>query len=651
MRQTSPLSEAAGVFVAAILAFIALLAWAAPALANDDPPGRVGRLAELQGPVSWYDHEQGRWAEAERNRPLTGGDRLATGADARAELRIGSTVLRLAPRTELEVLRLDDAHMQFQLHSGGLALRVRSRDIAGEIEVATAEARLRPERAGHYRIDRIDDSTYAGSWRGDLRVDDAQDLVITTGQRAELFRRGRGQGELRVDWSVLPDDDFGAWAVRDDRRDGERTASQRHVSPEMTGAEDLDHHGRWDRHPDYGAIWIPFEVRAGWAPYRHGRWAWVRPWGWTWVDEARWGFAPFHYGRWLWWGGRWAWAPGTYVARPVFAPALVAWVGGSHWNVSVNIGGGPAVGWVPLAPREVYVPWFRHSPIYHQHVNVPPPGLRHRPHVPQVPTGPIMYSNQGVPGGVTVVPKDVLVTRQPVARAVVDGGAAARAPVAPGYVPPALHGQHASPVGAPGAVVAPPPSRVQVVPGGAVPVTGAPAGPPATVSRPPPVVVQTQPSPPVMAPAAPTPLPAPSAGPTPGSAAAPVAMPAVPAAPAAGPVPPRAAERPEPSSWRGRPARGEEADATTDPRRGRDRQDSGDGRPPRGPAPVAAPVVVPQAVPAAPPAQAPSLRGTPSAAPVVSAPPRGAPETRPQRADEDRKRAPEHRSRERESTR
>ena len=40
------------------------LAIAAP---SDDPPGRVGRLADLQGSVYWFDHEQGQWSEAERN--------------------------------------------------------------------------------------------------------------------------------------------------------------------------------------------------------------------------------------------------------------------------------------------------------------------------------------------------------------------------------------------------------------------------------------------------------------------------------------------------------------------------------------------------------------------------------------------------------
>ena len=446
------------------------------AQAQADPPGRVGRLADLQGGVSWFDHERGQWSEAERNRPLTGGDRLSTGPQGRAELRIGSTVLRLGSGTELEVLRLDDDRLRFQLHSGSLGLRVRSREVAGEIDIVTAEALLQPLRSGHYRIDRIDDTTHAGSWRGELRVDDANGFVISAGQRSELWREGPSR-ELRQAWNSLPDDSLAQWAVREDQRD-ERSAASRYVSPEMTGAEELDRSGRWDRHPDYGAIWYPLEVRAGWAPYRYGRWAWVQPWGWTWVDEAAWGFAQFHYGRWLHWGGHWGWVPGVYVPRPVFAPALVAWVGGAHWGVSVNIGG-PTVGWLPLAPREVFVPHYHHTPYYGDRVNAGSPHHPHRPYVPyaprgghgpqppvQVPTGPIMYGNQGVPGAVTVVSRDALMQRQPVSRAVVAPHAGQRSPtpvsnqpllaVAPPQGPPVL----ASPV-APGQQLGPARPRPQ----------------------------------------------------------------------------------------------------------------------------------------------------------------------------------------------
>ncbi|HSQ73056.1 MAG TPA: DUF6600 domain-containing protein, partial [Rubrivivax sp.] len=294
---------------------VALLT-AGAARAQDDPPGRVGRIADLHGQVWAYDTEAGQWIEAERNRPLTQGDRVSTAPDARAELRVGSTVIRLGGVTEFEVLRLDDERIGLQLHAGSLALRVQSREVADEIELVTAEARLHPLRAGHYRLDRIDDTSHAGTWRGSLRVADVDGLVVDTGQRIELWRNGDGR-RLSHAWTPLPDDAFAQWVASADLRD-QRSAATQFVSTEMTGAEDLDRHGRWDRHPEYGAVWFPYEVRAGWAPYRYGRWVWMRPWGWTWIDEAPWGFAPFHYGRWVHWGGRWGWWPGAYVARPVF---------------------------------------------------------------------------------------------------------------------------------------------------------------------------------------------------------------------------------------------------------------------------------------------------------------------------------------------
>ena len=390
----------------ALVATFLIVVLTGTAWSQDDPPGRVGRVAELHGGVLWFDQERGQWVEAERNRPLTTGDRLSTAPEGRVELRVGSTVFRLGGASELEVLRLDDERMSLQLHSGRLALRVRSREVAGEIDIVTAEARLQPQRSGHYRIDRIDDTTLAGSWRGDLLVEGAAGFVIATGQRAELWRQGP-RGELRQAWNALPDDEFSRWVARDDGRD-ERTASTRFVSPEMTGAEDLDRAGRWDRHPDHGAIWFPMEVRPGWAPYRYGRWAWVRPWGWTWVDEAPWGFAPFHYGRWTSWNGRWGWVPGVYVPRPVFAPALVAWVGGPNIGVSINIRG-PVVGWVPLAPREVFVPSYRHTPRHRDRINHLPNG--YGPQRPPWVAGPSSYGNQAVPGAVTVVPREALQRR------------------------------------------------------------------------------------------------------------------------------------------------------------------------------------------------------------------------------------------------
>ncbi len=386
-----------------------------PAMAQDDPPGRVGRIADLQGEVWVYEAEQGVWVVAPRNRPVTSGDRLSTAVAASATLQIGSTVLYLGGSSELAVLQLDDEAMRFRLEQGSMALRVRSSEVAAELMVANFEGRFVPLAPGLYRIDRLDERSDAAVWRGELQFE-SPDLrvVLQAGQRMRFWQDGQPLATRSITLAPL-DDDFAQAVQRDDQAEP-RNASAPYVPPEMTGSEDLDRYGSWQQHPEYGAVWSPTVVSVGWVPYRYGQWVWLRPWGWTWVDDAPWGFAPFHYGRWFWWGNRWSWAPGPWVRRPVFAPALVAWTGAPPPG---HRGGAPLVGWVPLAPREIYRPAYRASP---GHVN------RVNPHAPLLQPPPPGYGNRHVPGAVTLVPAPAPRPRQPIGDAALRPGAVAGQP-------------------------------------------------------------------------------------------------------------------------------------------------------------------------------------------------------------------------------
>lgn len=384
-----------------------------------DPPGRVGRIADIEGRVWLFDGETNEWVAALRNRPLTAGDRFSTDADARGVLRIGPTSVLVDGQTELEVLQLDDGQVRLQLHSGSIALRLRTRETAQDYQVLTREGSFNPERAGHYRIDRRDDISYATVWVGQLRhQSSAGAMTLRAGQRGEFSGDVYAQDRL-----IEPErDGFSDWVMAQAARE-ERSVSARYVSPEMTGAEDLDRYGRWDESPEYGAVWIPLVVEAGWAPYRHGRWVSISPWGWTWIDDAPWGFAPFHYGRWARYRDRWCWVPGAYVQRPVYAPALVAWVGGPQLSISVTMGSRPSpmVGWFPLGPREVYVPSYQVSRGYVRNLNssqVPDMAVVNRaletPH--RAPHE--SYLNRDVRGAVTVVPVASIGRGQPIERSV-----------------------------------------------------------------------------------------------------------------------------------------------------------------------------------------------------------------------------------------
>ncbi len=350
------------VLLALSVAGIALAQSAADADAID-PPGRVGSVTLLAGPVTMVDLATGSREEALLNWPVTGGWRIETGAGGRAEVRIGSTILRLAEETTVDFPRLDDQVVQIAVLRGSASLRLRSRDVLDEIEVLTQRERLAFEDVGSYRIDvdRPYGLTAVTAFSGRVRIGIGRStFVVGYGQRGELA----ASPTTRFEITAAAADRFDEWvAARDAREDTVRSAA--YVSRETTGVELLDAYGDWRPVDEYGPVWFPRGVPATWAPYRYGRWIWVSPWGWTWVDEAPWGFAPLHYGRWVVVGGIWGWVPGVIVPRPVYAPALVAWF--SAPGVSVSIG--TPVGWFPLAPREVYVPPYRYTPRYLRVVN------------------------------------------------------------------------------------------------------------------------------------------------------------------------------------------------------------------------------------------------------------------------------------------
>lgn len=375
---------------------------------EDSPPARVGKVGLLSGPVTLIDLQTGEQQAASLNWPITSGHRLSTGALARAEVRIGSLALRLDGDTEVDFPRIDDDVIQIAVLRGSVALRARNREILPEIDLMTTRERIVLDDVGRYRldVDRAAGITSLTAFVGSARIATGRmTFSVRSGQRGEIGN-APGTGFTLVGPAM---DIFDDWVASRDRRD-DNLASTRYVSPETTGVETLDHYGAWRSVPEYGPVWFPHSVPSGWAPYRHGRWAYVSPWGWTWIDEAPWGFAPFHYGRWALVGGAWCWVPGAWVARPVYAPALVAWYGAP--GVSVSIGYG-AVGWFPLGPREVYVPPYRHGRRYITGVNIG--------HVGSIDYGrvnpPPRYVHQD-PRASTWVPNDAIARREPIKRVV-----------------------------------------------------------------------------------------------------------------------------------------------------------------------------------------------------------------------------------------
>jgi hypothetical protein len=403
-----------------------LITVAVPSTAYADPPGRVAHLSDTRGGVSFSPAGEDEWFGVTRNRPLIRGDRLWADRDARAEIQVSSAAVRLGSNTSVEILDLSDHIAQIRMTQGTLNLSIRRMHPGQLFEVATPTLAFTISHAGRYRID-VDPRSAATTivvWEGAGEAyGDSSSFRLRAADTVRFYDTDLRDYEM---FGLPREDNFDRYCLDRDRR-LDRSASLRYVDDDVVGYADLDEYGSWRPVSSYGNAWFPSRVNADWAPYRDGHWVWQEPWGWTWVDDAPWGFAPSHYGRWINVSNRWGWVPGPRNVRPVYAPALVAFVGGSGWSVSISLGGGSPIGWFPLGPREVYVPSYQASRDYFKRVNVTNTVINNTV-ITNVynnySSGTINvnqenYANRRVSGAVTVVPRTVFVNAQPVRPAVV----------------------------------------------------------------------------------------------------------------------------------------------------------------------------------------------------------------------------------------
>lgn len=404
--------------------FLAALAFSASALsmaavAQGDPPARIARVSFVSGDASIRHGTTGDWMAFVINYPVTGGDWIWTDNGARTELHIGSTAMQLGERTSLDISALDDRRVELTVAEGAMVMRVRTLGPDESFVIVTPSGSARIASAGLYRVNVDTDGNAAQIVvrSGIIDVSAAgSNFRITDGQTAYLTGGASAASEVRDDPSG---DDLDSWAGDRDRRE-DASASVRYVSNEMTGYEDLDQYGHWTFVAGYGNVWAPNTVSPGWAPYRLGYWAWVQPWGWTWIDQEPWGFAPFHYGRWAYAGAQWVWVPGVRVVRPVYAPALVVFVGGATWGAAHF--GGAGVAWFPLAPGEPFRPGYHVSDRYVRNVNVTNVNVTNV-NVTNVNVANIPYRNRDVEGATTAATRETFLAAKPMR------GSAAAVPV------------------------------------------------------------------------------------------------------------------------------------------------------------------------------------------------------------------------------
>jgi hypothetical protein len=421
----------------------ATLVWSS-AMAQGEPPGRVARLAFTDGTVSFHDDQQSGWSQAVVNTPLTTGDSLWTEPNARSEISLAGTRIRMNGATQLDMLAVDDQQTRLQLSQGRIDVKSVAMDANQPYEVVTPRGTILLLQRGDYYVEAgsTEDPTRLGVRSGAARIEglNGQVLAVRPGEVAEVLGDASAPQfrTVRTAPPAMP----AAWSSRDRQIVYD---PPQYLSAGMTGYEDLNAYGDWINDGSYGRVWAPRAMPGDWAPYRTGHWSYVQPWGWTWIDEQPWGFAPYHYGRWAQSRNRWVWVPPQRDVRPVYAPALVAFVGGVELAAVLGSQSSAPVGWFPLGPREVYVPSYTTNRDYYQRLNrsarIDDRILEDRWQRAERREAFVVRNNQPLMNQrfATVVPTSAFVSSQPVRRSAiqVQPQAISAAPVAPVAAPPA----------------------------------------------------------------------------------------------------------------------------------------------------------------------------------------------------------------------
>jgi FecR protein len=328
----------------------------------------VARVSLAEGNVSMTRGDSGESTSSALNAPLVTADRVFTGEGSRAEVQFdASNLIRLAPNTEVRMGELEYRSYLIQIAQGTVMLRV-GRDTDARIELSTPNATVSPLRQGVYRVTVHPDGTSEIT----ARSGEANILAASGSERLPsgqtMLARGSFNDPEFMTVGAAAFDDWDRWnSDRDrtfDRYSDRQSETLRNTGPDMSGTEDLAANGRWVNDPQYGNVWVPNQVSPDWAPYRDGRWDYVDYYGWSWVSYDPWGWAPYHYGNWYRGAYGWAWYPGQVRTRQYWRPALVGFFGfggGGFGTAGFGLSavfGYSNVGWVPLAPHEVYRPWY-----------------------------------------------------------------------------------------------------------------------------------------------------------------------------------------------------------------------------------------------------------------------------------------------------
>jgi hypothetical protein len=341
----------------AVLAWIFLVATATTATlsAADATAVGVGRIYHIEGDLLRYVPEEDDWVAVVRDAPFTAGDTLYSGSRGMAELIVPNGAwIRTGNSTQIQFIALDHDLAEMDVASGVARFYNKSTDAVVKVTSPFGYVIAYPATVFDFYVG--ENTAEAIAIRGKVSF-------VHTASNARYDISGGSPSILANQNQVssgegIADPDWNRWnAIRETfwmTKANVRGRSAEYLPPSLRDeAYALEENGRWERVPYEGAnrwFWRP-RVVVGWSPFTVGRWT-----DWhgdqTWVPAEPFGYITHHYGNWVYVRNSWYWAP-PVVSMRVGLPLLDI---GFFWNPGrVSwIHHGAYVGWVPLAPREMY---------------------------------------------------------------------------------------------------------------------------------------------------------------------------------------------------------------------------------------------------------------------------------------------------------
>jgi hypothetical protein len=338
------------------LGLVLFSVWAPAVLAQagtSDGPVLIGRITFIEGQLLRYVYDEKDWVATVKDAPFGLDDAVYSSDTGKAEFKLSNGVwARTGSDSQIQLMALREDVTEIDVASGTVRFYNKSQKAVVKATTPYGYVLAKPGCAFDLYVG--DESTEV------ISLDGAVDFVLAEGESRYVVKAGGASiisdGKLAAEGDGQVDAGWDEWNLKREefwtQRVQVKGESVDYLPFELRDdAYDLDQNGKWEQvryEGRYARLWRPTAVAPGWQPFTDGRWTvWYEDN--VWIPEEPFGYVTHHYGNWVLVNSTWYWAPpasartGSTVRCVCWYPGRVSWI---HSDADV--------GWVPLAPGEIY---------------------------------------------------------------------------------------------------------------------------------------------------------------------------------------------------------------------------------------------------------------------------------------------------------